>query len=156
MIGEKIISIMEEIKPVKKTGVDEENNFKYPKAEDIIAMVRPLLVKHKVAIVPKSVKNFISQGNKVYLTMLYQIIDMEDENKECIEVEVPASGQSEIGRAAFSALTGAYKYVMQQPFAIPIAEDDDMQNGNDKQIKEENNAAIGFSEDMQDIKTLLM
>ena len=156
MIGEKIIKIMENIKPIEKTEVDEEKNFKYAKAEDVVAMVRPLLVEYKVAIIPKEVKSFIQQGNKVYVTMKYQIIDIEDENKDCIEVEMPGSGYDEKGRAIFGALTGAYRYVMQQSFAIPVIEEkkDESEDRNNK--PENNNEVIGFSEDMQEIQTSAM
>lgn len=156
MIGEKIIKIMENIKPIEKTEVDEEKNFKYAKAEDVVAMVRPLLVEYKVAIIPKEVKSFIQQGNKVYVTMKYQIIDMEDENKDCIEVEMPGSGYDEKGRAIFGALTGAYRYVMQQSFAIPVIEEkkDESEDGNNK--LEDNNEVIGIGEDMQEIQTSAM
>lgn len=90
MIGEKIIKIMEEIKPIEKTEVDEEKNYKFARADEIIAMVNPLLVKYKVIIIPSKVTNFVPQGNKVLLTMKYQFIDIEDEKKDSIEVEIPA------------------------------------------------------------------
>lgn len=91
MIGDKIIKIMGEITPIEKTEVDEEKNYKFARSEEIIAMVRPLLIKYKVAIIPKQVTNFVPQGNKVFITMKYQFIDIEDEKKDCIEVEVPGS-----------------------------------------------------------------
>ena len=105
MIGEKIIKIMEEIKPIEKTELDEEKNYKFAKSEEIITMVQPLLIKNKVVILPTKVINFSTQGNKVYLTMKYQFIDVEDAQKDCIEVEIPASGFDEKGRAVFAALT---------------------------------------------------
>lgn len=105
MIGEKIIKIMSEIKPIEKTEVDEEKNYKFAKSEDIIAMVNPLLVKYKVIAIPGEVKNFSPQGNKVFLTMKYQFIDVEDPNRDCIEIEIPGSGYDEKGRAVYAALT---------------------------------------------------
>lgn len=138
MIGEKIIKIMENIKPIKKTELDEEKNYRFAKAEDIIDMVRPLLIEYKVAIIPKEVKNLITQGNKVYITMKYQIIDIEDENKDCIEVEMPGSGFDEKGRAIFGALTGAYRYVMQQAFAIPVVDEIKNDSPEDEDKKSEN------------------
>ncbi len=105
MIGEKIINIMSEITAIEKTELDEEKNYKFAKSEEIIAMVKPLLVKYKVIILPVKVINFSSQGNKVFLTMKYQFIDVEDSNKDCIEVEIPGSGYDEKGRAVYAALT---------------------------------------------------
>ena len=89
MIGEKIIKIMSEIKAVEKTEVDEEKNYKFAKSEDIISIVKPLLIKYKVIILPVKVTNFSTQGHKIFLSMKYQFIDIEDEKKDSIEVEIP-------------------------------------------------------------------
>ncbi len=106
MIGEKLSKIMEEIVPIAKTETGLDNNYKIPKAEDIIKMVEPLLVKNKVGIIPTGITNFIPQGNRVYLSMKYRLIDLEDSNKDYIEIEMPGSGYDEkSGRAVFSALT---------------------------------------------------
>lgn len=149
MIGEKIIKIMSEIKPIEKTELDEEKNYKFAKAEDIIAMVQPLLIKYKVIILPLKVINFSQQGNKVYLTMKYQFIDVESQEKDAIEVEIPGSGYDEKGRAVFAALTGAYRYAMQEVFAIPIVDEvrnDNSKNNNDE-INQENNVDDVLNED---------
>lgn len=134
MIGEKIIQIMSEIKPIQKTELDEEKNYKFAKSEEIIEMVNPLLVKYKVIILPLKVVNFSAQGNKVFLTMKYQFIDVEDSNKDCIEVEIPGSGYDEKGRAVYAALTGAYRYAMQEVFAIPVVDEIKNDNSSDTKI----------------------
>lgn len=71
MIGEKIIKIMSEVEPVIKTEVDEENNFKTPKVEKIIEMVRPLLIKNQVAIVPIAVSSF-TPHRKIQMASRYK------------------------------------------------------------------------------------
>lgn len=136
MIGEKIIKIMEEIQPIIKVEVtdDDGRTYKTVKAEEIISMVQPLLIKNKVIILPQKVINFATQGNKVHITMKYQFIDVEAKERDCIEVEIPASGFDEKGRAVFGALTGAYRYAMQQVFAIPIK--DEIQNDNKNDVSE--------------------
>lgn len=137
MIGDKIIKIMSEIKPIEKTGVDEEKKYKFAKSEDIIAMVNPLLVKYKVIIVPVKVVNFSAQGHKVFITMKYQFIDVETPEKETIEVEIPGSGFDEKGRAVYAALTGAYRYAMQEVFAIPIVDEIRNDNSNNGETEEQ-------------------
>lgn len=145
MIGEKIIKIMSEIKPIEKTELDEEKNYKFAKAEDIIAMVQPLLIKYKVIILPLKVINYSQRDTKVYLTMKYQFIDVEAPEKDAIEIEIPGSGYDERGRAVFAALTGAYRYAMQQVLAIPIV--DEIRNDNSKNEDEENSEIEDISED---------
>lgn len=123
MIGEKIINIMKEIEPIVKTEQNEGEEFKTAKVEKIISMVQPLLIKNKVIIVPVKILDLISEGNKVFVKMLYQFIDVGDNTKELIEVEVPGEGYDEKGRAVYAALTGAYRYAIQQVFAIPIVDE---------------------------------
>lgn len=144
MIGEKIIQIMSEIKPIQKTELDEEKNYKFAKSEEIIEMVKPLLVKYKVIILPLKVVNFSAQGNKVFLTMKYQFIDVEDPNKGCIEVEIPGSGYDEKGRAVYAALTGAYRYAMQEVFAIPVV--DEIKNDDSSDTQENSDDDNGINE----------
>lgn len=149
MIGEKIIKIMEEIQPIIKVEVTDEDGrtYKTVKAEEIISMVQPLLIKNKVIILPQKVINFGTQGNKVHITMKYQFIDVEDTQKDCIEVEIPASGFDEKGRAVFGALTGAYRYAMQQVLAIPIK--DEVQNDNkiENTNSEQDNNSMDYEHD---------
>lgn len=136
MIGQKIIRIMSEIEAVPKTELDEEKNYKFAKAEEVIAMVKTLLVKYKVIILPVKVTNFTPQGNKVFITMKYQFIDVEDPNNESIEVEIPSSGFDEKGRAVFAALTGAYRYAMQEVFAIPLVDEIKNEDSNEESSEE--------------------
>lgn len=145
MIGEKIVKIMSEIKPIEKTELDEERNYKFAKSEEIIAMVKPLLEKYKVIILPKKVVNFSTQGHKVFITMKYEFIDIEDESKSCVEVEIPGSGFDEKGRAVYAALTGAYRYAMQEVFAIPIV--DEIKNDSSDEKNEEE---ININEQIED------
>lgn len=142
MIGEKIIQIMSEIKPIQKTELDEEKNYKFAKSEEIIEMVKPLLVKYKVIILPLKVVNFSAQGNKVFLTMKYQFIDVEDPNRDCIEIEIPGSGYDEKGRAVYAALTGAYRYAMQEVFAIPVVDEIKNDDSSDTQENSDDDNAI--------------
>lgn len=164
MIGEKIIKIMEEIVPIEKTEQDADKNYKSPKVEKIIEMVRPLLVKNKVAIIPSAITNFSPQGNRVFLSLKYKIMDLGDVNKDYIEVEIPGSGFDERGgRAVFAALTGAYRYVMQETFAIPIVDEisntgieketDNKENINNENNKVEENIEIESIES-KDLDTL--
>lgn len=141
MIGEKIIKIMSEIEPIVRTETNGENPYKSPKIEKIIEMVVPLLIKNKVIVEPVQVKDFIPQGNKVYLTMVYHFIDVEDPKKDYIEVQIPGCGfDDKGGRAIFAALTGVYRYALQQGFAIPIV--DEINNNDEKTNNDENKTEI--------------
>ena len=156
MIGEKILKIMSEIKAIEKTELDTENNYKFAKSEEIIGMVKPLLEKYKVIILPIKVVNFSSHGDKVYIIMKYQIIDVEDASKDCVEVEIPASGYDKKGRAVYGALTGAYRYAMQEVFAIPIVDEITNDDNSKKEEKTENNeiSSDNIQEDSENSKSI--
>lgn len=153
MIGEKIAKIMEEVVPIVKTEAGVDNNYKIPKPEEIIKMVEPLLVKNKVGIIPNGVKDFIPQGNRVYLTMKYLLIDLEgkDEEKDYIEIEMPGSGYDEkSGRAVFSALTGIYNYIMRQVFAIPIIDEIHINSSEKEIVNKENDENRSIEENSEE------
>ena len=69
--------------------------------------------------------------------MKYQFIDVETPEKETIEVEIPGSGFDEKGRAVYAALTGAYRYAMQEVFAIPIVDEIRNDNSNNSKTEEQ-------------------
>ena len=146
MIGEKIVKIMSEIEPVLKTDSDD-GTYKTARAEDVVRMVRPLLVKNKVGIFPIKITNYSLQGNRVNIAMLYQIMDLESADKDYIEIEVPGGGYDDkLGTAVFSALTGAFKYALQQSFAIPVKDVENnanmLQENKEETSSEENTKVI--------------
>ena len=136
MIAKKILSIMSEIKAIEKTELDEEKNFKYIKSDEVISMVKPLLEKYKVIILPSKILGIIPQGNKVYISMKYQFIDAESEEGDMVEVEIPGGGFDEKGRAIYAALTGAYRYAMQEVFAIPLVDEIKNEDSNEESSEE--------------------
>lgn len=141
MIGEKILKIMSEVQPIERTEVNGDNDYKSPKIEKIIEMVGPLLIKNKVIVEPVQVKDIIPQGNKVYITMVYHFIDVEDPNKDYLEVQIPGCGfDDKGGRAIFAALSGVYRYALQQGFAIPIIDEIPNNDNKDENTNNDENA----------------
>lgn len=135
MIAEKIIKIMEEVQPVIQLDDDQYG------VEKAIQVIHPLLIKYKVIIIPLKILNCsTSNSNKsANIGMLYQFIDAESKEKEAINVEILGGGFDEKGnRAIYNALSGAYRYALQQVFAFTVKDRDDIEKGNDN--KEEGQA----------------
>jgi len=135
MIAEKIIKIMEEVQPVIQLDDDQYG------VEKAIQVIHPLLIKYKVIIIPLKILNCsTSNSNKsANIGMLYQFIDAEAKEKEAIEVEILGGGFDEKGnRAIYNALSGAYRYALQQVFAFTVKDRDDVEKSNDN--KEEGQA----------------
>ncbi|MBQ6991449.1 MAG: ERF family protein [Clostridia bacterium] len=135
MIAEKIIKIMEEVQPVIQLDDDQYG------VEKAIQVIHPLLIKYKVIIIPLKILNCsTTNSNKsANIGMLYQFIDAESKEKEAIEVEILGGGFDEKGnRAIYNALSGAYRYALQQVFAFTVKDRDDVEKSNDN--KEEGQA----------------
>jgi len=139
MIAEKIIKIMEEVQPVIQLDDDQYG------VEKAIQVIHPLLIKHKVIIVPKKILNCsTTNSNKTAnIGMLYQFIDVESEGKpekETIEVEILGGGFDEKGnRAIYNALSGAYRYALQQVFAFTVKDREEV--GKDENNEPKNEAS---------------
>lgn len=135
MIAEKIIKIMEEVQPVIQLDDDQYG------VEKAIQVIHPLLIKHKVIILPLKILNCsTSNSNKsANIGILYQFIDAESKEKESIEVEILGGGFDEKGnRAIYNALSGAYRYALQQVFAFTVKDREEIEKDND--CKEEGQA----------------
>lgn len=136
MIAEKIIKIMEEVEPVLQLD-DEQYGI-----EKAIQVIHPLLIKYKVIIIPKKILNCsTTNSNKsANIGMLYQFIDAESKEKEAIEIEILGGGFDEKGnRAIYNALSGAYRYALQQVFAFTVKDREDVEKSteNNEELNEQ-------------------
>ena len=128
MIAEKIIKIMEEVQPVIQLDDNQHG------AEKAIQVIHPLLIKYKVIIIPLKILNCsTSNSNKsANIGMIYQFIDAESKEKEAIEVEMLGGGFDEKGnRSIYNALSGAYRYALQQVFGFIVKDKEDVGKSND-------------------------
>ena len=141
MIAEKILKIMEEVGPVQQLNSGEYG------VEKAIAVIHPLLVKYKVMILPKKILNFTTaNSNKnVNIGMIYQFIDIETQDKESIEVEILGGGYDETGvKTIYNALSGAYRYALQQVFAFTVKEKEEGNNEQNESNKEKVQSQINM------------
>lgn len=121
---------MDEIGPIEKSGYNAFHKYAYLREQDIINAVRPLLVKHGVAIIPRVLSEQISQqttsrGNTETLCriqMEYTFVDIESGQQ--IPVVTIGHGTDAGDKAAYKAETGALKYCLRQVFMISEGGDD--------------------------------
>lgn len=129
-LASKLVRIMDEIGPIKKSGWNSFHKYNYLKEEDIINAVRPLLTKYGVAIVPNVLNEEVShsttqRGTQETLSRLqveFTFIDME--TSEQIPVVTMGHGTDAGDKAAYKAMTGALKYALRQTFMISEGGDD--------------------------------
>lgn len=133
MIAEKIIKIMEEVQPVIQLDDNQHG------AEKAVQVIHPLLIKYKVIIIPLKILNCsTSNSNKsASIGMRYQFIDAEAKEKEAIEIEMLGGGFDEKGnRSIYNALSGAYRYALQQVFGFIVKDKEDAGKNNDNNNEE--------------------
>jgi len=127
----KIIKIRDNLKPVKKAGKVEYNGqfrYSYQSVEDIISMVRPLLIKEGVTIYidNSKVTDYKESPSKsgvnrfIQIRVKFAISDGEDTIYSTIVGEGMDSGD----KAIYKAITGATKYLYKELFQVEAGEDD--------------------------------
>ncbi len=129
-LTQKILNVIAEIKPVEKDGVNSFHNYKYVSDAQIISMIRGLLVKHKLCIIPDQVecsqeKGIIVDGKETSSTTTvkinYLIIDVE--SGEQITVSTYGQGCDKGDKGVYKAATGSGKYLYLKLFKIPTEDD---------------------------------
>lgn len=126
MIAQKILNVMSKIGPVIKDKTNEEKGFDYASIASIIFAAREAMIEEKIIIIPLTIKQIVNKGNDVILDMIYRVYDAEpnkDGKNDYIDVNMPGEGYDKEGWAIYKALSGAYKYLLTQTFAIPTIDD---------------------------------
>lgn len=123
-LAAKLVSIMSELGPIKKTGFNSFHKYYYLKEDDIINAVRPLLTKHGVAIIPNVLEEHVSErptakgGSEVLSRLKVEYTFVDIETGQQIPVVSVGHGSDSGDKAAYKALTGALKYALRQMLMI--------------------------------------
>ena len=133
MIHKAIIAIMEEIGAIGKNQENTQQHFKYRGIDDVMNALHPLLVKHKVFLVPEILeqtreeRKTKSGGNLIYsVCKIKYTFYAEDGSK--FESIVVGEGMDSGDKATNKAMAIAFKYVCFQVFCIPTGEDPDSES----------------------------
>ena len=135
---ERLIAIQQELK-AKKDLYNGYGGYNYRSCESILEALKPLLLKHKLAIVIQD--DLLNVGERYYVKAIVRLIDV---NKDII-VETTAFAREEETKKGMdgSQITGASssyarKYALNGLFAIDDTKDSDTTNkGDNKQDKKE-------------------
>lgn len=124
-VATKIAAVMGKIEYLKKDGKMEFGTTKYNFLSEakITKELREKTLEVGLVIVPIGcdVIELLNQSEAV--EMEYAIIDIE--SGEGIEVKIAGKGKDVGDKSMYKAMTGAYKYMQRQTFAIPTGEDPD-------------------------------
>jgi outer membrane protein OmpA-like peptidoglycan-associated protein len=124
-VAAKIAKVMGMIEYLKKDGRVEFGGTKYNYLSEakITQQIREKTLEVGLVIVPVSCKVMELPNQSEAVEMGYAIIDTE--SGEAINVNVAGKGQDKGDKSMYKAMTGAYKYMQRQTFAIPTGDDPD-------------------------------
>jgi hypothetical protein len=126
---------------IGKTRVNEQQHFRFRGIEDIQNALAPLLVKHKVCIVPtfsnRRTELYESKtGGKLFSTVVegvFELISAVDGS--CVRVTIPGEAMDSGDKSTNKAMSMAMKYASLLTFCIPTEGEDadgtshDLKNG---------------------------
>lgn len=134
---EAVAKVMDEVGYVQGTGKNREFGYKYTSDEDLLRKLQPALAKNGLMIAPCEIEIIDSNEKGKWLKQTIRVhYELRHVGGESMMIAVMAEGRDTGDKAVYKALTGAYKYMLRQTFAIPTGDDaekDDAQPSNGAQ-----------------------
>lgn len=133
----KILWVMARVEKLEKTGVNETQKYRFVEEANVLAQIRPLLVRaglvltHDVLsseqLVRKGKSGDVYDLTKVYVQ--YKLVDA-DTGQEHVWHGV-GFGQDALDKGPYKALTGAHKYAVTKTFQLSTGDADPEQDTGD-------------------------
>lgn len=129
-IIERIASVIHELPAIGKDQRNSQQNFFFRGIDDIMSALKPLLAKHEIVIVPNVVERIDStrdtrSGGTMYVVLLHVQFTFYAPGGQEIVASGWGEGTDSGDKATNKAMTGAFKYVLVQVFAIADADTQD-------------------------------
>jgi hypothetical protein len=135
-LRQRLLAVMAEVGYIQKEGATQSGpRFTYVKHDDVMALVRPALVKHGVfALVGMTDKEpardvgKTSSGNTVWMTQLtiaVSFLNVDDPTEEPLVVNYPGTGVDTGDKGEGKALSYALKYALLKTFLIESGDEAD-------------------------------
>lgn len=126
-IYESICGVMSEIGAIGKDKKNQQQGFMYRGIDDVMNVLQPLFVKHKVFIVPEVLEHIREDRvSKQGSTLIYSICKIKytfyAEDGTNITAVVVGEGMDSGDKATNKAMAIAMKYACFQAFCIPTEE----------------------------------
>ena len=124
----KIISIMEAVRYIQKTGTNTFDKYNYATEADVLALIRKEFIKHKLLVIldgkPDHTLHRVEGSKQPFmseLTVHYAIVDADTGAYHTFSVV--GLGQDRGDKAVYKAFTGANKYALLKLFQLPTGDD---------------------------------
>jgi len=140
LVYRSINSVMREL---NRTGISKDHTnlqgqYKYRSIDDVMNRLSPVLVKHKLCVLPRALERSTMDRNSrnsellvsVCLKQAFDIVSTVDQSFHTVEAWGEALDGGDKGTS--KAMSAAYKAAMLQTFCIPVAGMDDADARTDK------------------------
>lgn len=129
-VYERMIEIIGELPAIGKTQQNREQGFMFRGHDDVMNALNPLLAKHGVFIVPDVIERVVStrqtsRGSTMYEVNLHVRFTFYGVEGDSFVASGWGEGTDMGDKATNKAMTGAFKYVVAQTFALATAEASD-------------------------------
>lgn len=129
-VYERMVAIIEELPAIGKTQRNREQGFMFRGHDDVMNALNPLLAKHGVFVVPDVVERetntrTTSRGSTMYEVNLHVRFTFYGAGGDSFQASGWGEGTDMGDKATNKAMTGAFKYVVAQAFALATAETSD-------------------------------
>ena len=141
-LHQRLHAVMSDAGMIAKDGNNNFHKYKYASASAYIKVIRPLLVKYRLTMIPV-IANMTNDPNNpelMRIVMQYTFTNI-DKPSETIMVAVPSAGSDKGDKALFKAMTSAQKYMFAQTFALETGDDPEADETVDKRAAERSNGA---------------
>lgn len=126
-VAKKILQVMQKVQYLKKDGkVDAEKfgiKYNYLSEAKITDNIRTACINAGLIIFPAVCEPLPSNDTFQRVKVGYRILDVD--SGDSFYCEMLGLGQDKGDKSIYKALTGAYKYMQRQVFAIPTGDDPD-------------------------------
>lgn len=126
-VAKKILQVMQKVQYLKKDGrVNSEKfgiNYNYLSESKITDNIRTACIEAGLIIMPVYCEQLPAPDTFQKVKMGYRLIDVD--TGDSYYCEMLGLGQDKGDKSIYKALTGAYKYMQRQVFAIPTGDDPD-------------------------------
>jgi len=136
--GAKLSALIGKASYVKKSGYNSFHKYNYATEGDFLALVKPLLAEHKLAVMAstESVERIevepTSKGKRQWVTqvkMTFKLIDAETGYSESLTSF--GTGIDSEDKGLYKAITGCVKYFISKLFLVETGDDPERENENE-------------------------
>lgn len=129
-IHERMTAILAELPALGKDSFNEQQRFHYRAHDDVLNALNPLLAKYGVYVTPDVIERVqnvrtTASGKAMYEVNLHVRFTFHGEDGSSVTASGWGEGTDLGDKATNKAMTGAFKYVLFQTFAISTAEASD-------------------------------